>query len=85
MLFSKTVTHAVYILCHLYKQKGNSVVTAAAVAEAMGVPPEQAAKILQVLAGADLVGSVRGPMRRLPSGQGSERDHDCRPDGGAGI
>ena len=60
MLLSKTVVHGVYILCFLNRQEAGSVVPSSTVAEAMGVPPEQAAKILQVLAGAGIVDSVRG-------------------------
>jgi Rrf2 family protein len=60
MLLSKTVVHGVYILCYLNRQDAGSVVPSSTVAEAMGVPPEQAAKILQVLAGAGIVESVRG-------------------------
>ncbi len=60
MIFSKTVVHGVYILCYLNRQEKGSVVPASVIAEAMGVPPEQAAKILQLLANAGIVTSVRG-------------------------
>ncbi|HUU85009.1 MAG TPA: Rrf2 family transcriptional regulator [Phycisphaerae bacterium] len=60
MLFSKTVVHGVYILCHLSRQAPHTVVPAATVAEAMNVPTEQAAKILRALTNAGIVSSARG-------------------------
>ena len=60
MLFSKTMIHGIYILCYLSRQDEDTVVPAAPVAEAMNVPPEQAAKVLQALARAGVVRSVRG-------------------------
>jgi Rrf2 family protein len=59
-MFSKTLTHGVYMLCYLSRQKPETVVPANPIAEAMNVPPEQAAKILQALARAGVVRSVRG-------------------------
>lgn len=60
MLFHKPAIHAIYVLCFLSRQDQQSVVSAARIAEAMQVPPEQAAKILQVLQSAGLVQAVRG-------------------------
>ena len=60
MLLHKPAIHAIYVLCFLSRQKPSSVVSAAHVAEAMQVPPEQAAKLLQVLQNIGLVQAVRG-------------------------
>lgn len=60
MLFHKPAIHAIYVLCYLSRQDQQSVVSAARIAEAMEVPPEQAAKILQVLQAAGLVQAIRG-------------------------
>lgn len=60
MLFSKAMIQGVYILCYLHRQQEGGVVPAGPIAEAMNVPPEQAAKVLQALARAGLVRSERG-------------------------
>ncbi|UCG33382.1 MAG: Rrf2 family transcriptional regulator [Phycisphaerales bacterium] len=60
MLFSKTMIQGVYVLCHLSRKEPGTVVPAGPIAEAMSVPPEQTAKILQALARAGVVRSVRG-------------------------
>jgi Rrf2 family protein len=60
MLFSKTMIHGVYVLCYLSRQPDDVVIPAGPIADAMNVPPEQAAKILQALTRAGLVRSARG-------------------------
>jgi Rrf2 family protein len=60
MLFSKTMVQGVYVLCHLSRKEPGTVVPSGPIAEAMNVPPEQTAKILQALARAGVVRSVRG-------------------------
>lgn len=60
MLFHKPAIHAMYVLCYLSRQKSDNVVSAARIADAMSVPPEQAAKVLQVLQGIGLVTATRG-------------------------
>jgi Rrf2 family protein len=60
MLFSKTMIHGVYVLCYLSRQPEDMVIPAGPIADAMNVPPEQAAKILQSLTRAGLVRSARG-------------------------
>lgn len=60
MLFHKPAIHATYVLCYLSRQDRQTVCPAAKVAEAMEVPPEQAAKVLQVLQNVGLVTAVRG-------------------------
>lgn len=60
MLFHKPAIHAIYVLCYLSRQDQETVVSAARIAEAMEVPPEQAAKVLQVLQAAGLVQAIRG-------------------------
>ena len=60
MFLSKSVVHGVYLLCFLSRQPANSVTSAGAIATAMGVPSEHASKILQALASAGLLSSVRG-------------------------
>ncbi len=60
MRLARPVVHAVYILCHLSRQGPRAIATARAVAGAVKVPLEQAAKILQTLTSAGLVRSVRG-------------------------
>jgi Rrf2 family protein len=60
MLFSKTMIQGVYVLCHLSRKEPDTVVPSGPIAEAMNVPPEQTAKILQALARAGVVRSVRG-------------------------
>lgn len=60
MLLPHPVVHGVYVLCYLSRQEPKVVVPAKAVASSMGVPPEQASKILQALAAAGLVTAYRG-------------------------
>lgn len=60
MVFSKTIVQGVYVLCYLSRQAPGTVVPASPIAEAMNVPSEQAAKILQALARAGVIRSVRG-------------------------
>ena len=60
MLFPRPVVHGVYVLCYLSRQPSGKVVPAREVAGKMDVPPEQASKILQALAGAGLVRGQRG-------------------------
>ncbi len=60
MFLGKTVVHGIYALCYLSRQRPDEMVSASAVAAAVGVPPEHARKILTSLAAAGLVDSVRG-------------------------
>jgi Rrf2 family protein len=60
MLFHRPAIHAIYVLCYLSKQDKSVVIPAAKVADAMEVPPEQAAKVLQVLQNVGLVNAIRG-------------------------
>ena len=60
MPFSKTMVQGVYVLCHLSRKEPGTVVPSGPISEAMNVPPEQTAKILQALAKAGVVRSVRG-------------------------
>jgi Rrf2 family protein len=60
MWFPKAVIHAVYACCYLARQGPSNPVSATAVAESMGVPPAQAAKVLQGLATAGVAASQRG-------------------------
>jgi Rrf2 family iron-sulfur cluster assembly transcriptional regulator len=54
------MVQGVYVLCHLSRKEPGAVVPSGPIAEAMNVPPEQTAKILQALARAGVVRSVRG-------------------------
>ena len=78
MLFSKSMIQGVYILCYLSRQDAGRVTAAGPIAEAMNVPPEQAAKVLQSMTRAGLVRSERGrrggyalakPVERLTLGE----------------
>lgn len=61
MLFHKPAVHGIYVLCYLSREGGEkSVVSASKAAEEMQVPPEQAAKVLQVLQNIGLVDAIRG-------------------------
>lgn len=60
MLFSRTAVHGIYALCYLNKAKSGATLSAPAVAEAMGIPRDQASKVLQSLSLAGLVESIRG-------------------------
>ncbi len=60
MILPRCVTQAVYILCHLRRQDAASVTAARSIAKAVGVPPEQACKILRSLSQRGLVRSTRG-------------------------
>lgn len=60
MLFPRPVIHGVYVLCYLSRQSAGAVAPAKEIASRMGVPREQASKILQSLAGASLVHAHRG-------------------------
>ncbi len=60
MLFHKPAIHGIYALCYLSKQPSDVVTSAAKVAEAMQVPPEQAAKVLQALQSGGMVSASRG-------------------------
>jgi Rrf2 family protein len=59
-LLSKPCVHAIHALCYLSRQDGHRLVSARDVTESVGVPSDHGAKILQCLAGAGLVVSVRG-------------------------
>lgn len=61
MWFPKTVIHAFYALCYLSRKRERTV-PASEVAQAMLVPAEQAAKVLQALASANLIVSRRGRL-----------------------
>jgi Rrf2 family protein len=60
MLCHKGLIDGLSSVCYLSRQEPGMVIPASAVAEAMEVPPEQAAKVLQSLANAGIVQSVRG-------------------------
>lgn len=60
MVLTKAVVHGVYALCFLAHQPEETATPAARIADAVHIPAEEAAKILQALAGAGLVQSVRG-------------------------
>ncbi len=60
MLFHKPAIHAIYVLCYLSRQKLGAVCSASVIAESMQVPPEQAAKVLQILHGCGYVAAERG-------------------------
>lgn len=71
MLLSKSVTHGIRALCFLSHQPPERLVTASMVAEAAAIPRQQASKILQRLALAGIITSVRGRrggycLARLP-------------------
>ncbi len=59
-MFSRTTIHSIYSLCYLNQTGSGSTVSSAMVAEALGIPREQTAKVLQRLNHAGLVRSVRG-------------------------
>lgn len=60
MLFSRTAVHGIYALCYLNQAKKESSLSSPAVASALGIPHDQAAKVLQTLNNAGLVRSIRG-------------------------
>lgn len=60
MLFHKPAVHGIYVLCYLNREGEKTVVSASKAADEMQVPPEQAAKVLQVLQNIGLVDAVRG-------------------------
>lgn len=60
MLFSRTTVHGVYALCYLNRARTGKPLSSHAVAAALGIPREQAAKVLQSLNHAQLVQSTRG-------------------------
>lgn len=60
MLFHKPAVHGIYVLCYLSREGEKNVVSASRAAEEMQVPPEQAAKVLQVLQNIGLVDAIRG-------------------------
>ncbi len=60
MLFSGTAIHGVYALCYLNRQPRGTVVSANAVATAVGIPKDYASKVLKRLVSAGLVDSVIG-------------------------
>lgn len=60
MFLPKSVTHGIYALCYLSRQEQDSVASSTEIAKAVTVPAEYASKILQSLAAAGLVRSVRG-------------------------
>jgi len=60
MVLGKTVVHGIYALCYLSRLEPGGVAPSTTIAEAVGVPPEHARKILTCLTAAELVTSVRG-------------------------
>lgn len=60
MLFSRAAVHGIYALCYLNQAKENTLFSSPAVAAALGIPRDQAAKVLQSLNNARLVRSMRG-------------------------
>ena len=60
MLFSRTAVQGIYALCYLNTAKCEGPLSSPAVAEALGIPRDQAAKVLQCLNNTGLVQSVRG-------------------------
>jgi len=60
MLFSRTAVHGIYTLCYLNREQNRSPLSSGAVAEALGIPRDQASKVLQSLNNAGLVESIRG-------------------------
>lgn len=60
MILPRPIVHGVYVLCYLSRQSPDAVIPAKDVAAKMGVPPEQASKILQSLASAGMVNAFRG-------------------------
>lgn len=60
MLFSRTAVHGIYTLCYLNREKRGTSLSSPAVAAALGIPRDQASKVLQGLHNAGLVASIRG-------------------------
>jgi len=60
MLFSRTAVHGIYTLCFLNRESNTGPLPSSVVATALGIPREQAAKVLQGLNNAGLVESIRG-------------------------
>lgn len=60
MFLGRTVVHGIYALCYLSRQAHDGPESAQAVADAVGMPPEHARKVLTALAAAGLIESVRG-------------------------
>lgn len=71
MLFSRTAVQGIYALCYLNRAKSGTSFSSPKVASALGIPRDQAAKVMQSLRNAGLVRSSRGrrggyaPMKRL--------------------
>ncbi len=60
MLFSRTAVHGIYTLCYLNREGSGTSLSSPAVAAALGIPRDQASKVLQGLNNAGLVKSIRG-------------------------
>lgn len=60
MLFSRTAVHGIYALCYLDRAKSGTPLSSHAVATALGIPRDQAAKVMQSLNTAGIVQSIRG-------------------------
>lgn len=60
MFLGKTVVHGLYALCYFNRMGTGVVVTSGEVASAMGIPQEQARKVMMALAGAGWITSARG-------------------------
>lgn len=60
MLFSRTTVHGIYTLCYLSQERSGNPLSSCGVSAALGIPRDQAAKVLQSLNNAGLVQSVRG-------------------------
>ncbi len=60
MLFSRTAVHGIYALCFLKRQENGTPLSAPVVAASLGIPRDQASKVLQSLNNAGLVDSIRG-------------------------
>lgn len=60
MLFSRAAVHGIYTLCYLNRAASGTSPSSPMVAASVGIPREQASKVLQRLSRAGLVRSIRG-------------------------
>ncbi len=60
MVFSRTAVHGIYTLCYLNQVQNGTSQSSVSVAGKLGIPRDQAAKVLWSLNNAGLVRSIRG-------------------------
>lgn len=74
MLFSRTAVHGIYARCYLNQTKNGDRCSSLAMAAALGIPKDQASKVVQSLNHAGFVESIRGRRGGMCADEAARRD-----------